>query len=94
MVPENAALAEAFAVVRQAMMKTGKVAIGKIAFSGREHVVAIAPARDKGMVAYTLRYKNELRDQGEYFRDIKEAKIDEESLELAEALIAKRAAPF
>jgi DNA end-binding protein Ku len=93
-VPENAAQNEAFAVVRQALLKTGKVAIGKIAFSGREHVVAITPAADRGMMAYTLRYKNELRDQRDYFRDIKDAAIDEESLELAEALIAKRAGPF
>ena len=92
--PENAAQTEAFAVVRQALVKSGKVAIGKIAFSGREHVVAIAPAGDRGMMAYTLRYKNELRDERDYFRDIKDATIDEESLELAEALIAKRAAPF
>ena len=92
--PENAGQTEAFAVVRQALVKSGKVAIGKIAFSGREHVVAIAPARDRGMMAYTLRYKNELRDERDYFRDIKDATIDEESLELAEALIAKRAAPF
>ena len=39
-VPENDAQAEAFAVVRQALVKSGKVAIGKIAFSGREHVFA------------------------------------------------------
>jgi DNA end-binding protein Ku len=93
-VPQNAAQNEAFAVVRQALVKTGKVAIGKIAFSGREHVVAITPAADRGMMAHTLRYKNELRDQRDYFRDIKDATIDEESLELAEALIAKRAGPF
>jgi DNA end-binding protein Ku len=93
-VPENAAQTEAFAVVRQALVKTGKVAIGKIAFSGREHVVAITPAGDRGMMAYTLRYKNELRDQRDFFRDIKDAEISEDSLELAEALIAKRVAPF
>jgi len=38
----------AFAVVRQALVKTGKIAIGKIAFSGREHVVAITPAGAEG----------------------------------------------
>jgi DNA end-binding protein Ku len=43
-------------------------------------------------MAYTLRYSSELRNQSDYFRDIKEVKIDEESLELAESLIAKRAA--
>jgi DNA end-binding protein Ku len=95
--PENASQAEAFAVVRRALQKTGKAAIGKIAFSGREHIVAITAAgkesRD-GMMAYTLRYPNELRNQSDYFRDVKEQQINEDSLELAEALIAKRSSPF
>jgi DNA end-binding protein Ku len=95
-VPENDAQAEAFAVVREALAKSGKVAIGKIAFSGREHVFAITAAgtEGRGMMGYTLRYKNELRQQRDYFRDIKEVKIDEDSLEMAEALIAKRSAKF
>jgi DNA end-binding protein Ku len=44
------------------------------------------------MMAYTLRYTSELRNQSDYFRDIKSAEIGEESLELAESLIAKRSA--
>jgi DNA end-binding protein Ku len=93
-VPENDSV-EAFAVVRKALQKTGKVAIGKIAFSGREHVLAISAAGEGdrgGMMAYTLRYTGELRNQSDYFRDIKPVEIGEESLELAESLIAKRSA--
>jgi DNA end-binding protein Ku len=94
-VPENDAQAEAFAVVRQALINTAKVAIGRIAFSGREHIVAITPATDgRGMMAYTLRYQNELRDQRDYFRDIKDSQVNGDSLELAEALIAKRSSKF
>jgi DNA end-binding protein Ku len=93
-VPESDSV-EAFAVVRKALQKTGKVAIGKIAFSGREHVLAISAAGEGdrgGMMAYTLRYTSELRNQSDYFRDIKQVEIGEESLELAESLIAKRSA--
>jgi DNA end-binding protein Ku len=79
-VPENEAQTEAFAIVRQALVKTGKAAIGKIAFSGREHVVAVLPAEGRGMMAYTLRYQSELRDQEDYFREIKDAEINEDSL--------------
>jgi DNA end-binding protein Ku len=95
-VPENDAQGEAFGVVRQALVNTGKLAIGKIAFSGREHIVAIAPAgaNDRGMMAYTLRYQNELRDRRDYFRDIKETEINDDSLDLAESLIKKRSAKF
>jgi DNA end-binding protein Ku len=42
------------------------------------------------MMAYTLRSANELRSSQEYFRDIKPAEVNGESLELAESLIAKR----
>jgi DNA end-binding protein Ku len=92
-VPENDSQAEAFAVIRMALQKTGKVAIGKVSFSGRENIVAIKPAGDEaqgGMMAYTLRYSSELRNEREYFRDLKDVEINEESLELAETLIAKK----
>jgi DNA end-binding protein Ku len=95
-VPENEIQAEAFAVVRTALAKTKKAALGKIAFSGREHVLAItaAPGDSLGMMAYTMRYQEELRSPAEYFSDIKKVAIDEDSLELAESLIKKRSAKF
>src|SRR6516162_3966347 len=95
-VPENDAQAEAFAVVRQALVNSGKAAIGKVAFSGREHIVALTPAatEDRGMLAYTLRYQSELRNAADYFREIKPATISEDALEMAEALIAKKSAKF
>jgi DNA end-binding protein Ku len=94
--PENDAQAEAFAVVREALVKSGKAAIGKVAFSGREHIIAVAPASgdNRGMMAYTLRFPSELRNAAEYFRDIKETAINEDALEMAEALIAKKSAKF
>jgi DNA end-binding protein Ku len=94
-VPENDLQTEAFAVVRRALEKTKKAALGKIAFGGREHVLAITAAPDgAGMMAYTMRYQEELRDPAEYFRDIKKVAINEDSLELAETLIKKKAAKF
>ena len=96
-VPENDSQAEAFAVVRKALQKTKKAALGKIAFGGREHVLAITAADDDelgGMMAYTMRYQEELRDPAEYFRDIKKIAVNEDSLELAETLIKKKAAKF
>jgi DNA end-binding protein Ku len=43
-VPEDDTQTEAFLTIRQALIDTGKIAISRIAFAGREHVVAIAPA--------------------------------------------------
>jgi DNA end-binding protein Ku len=93
-VPENDSQAEAFTVVRQALVDTGKVAIGKVAFSGRENIVAVAPAPgyDRGMMAYTLRFQNELRNMSDYFRDIKPTAVEKDSLELAETLIKRMSA--
>jgi DNA end-binding protein Ku len=95
-VPESDLQAEAFAVVRRALAKTKKAGLGKIAFGGREHILALTatPGDDGGMMAYTMRYQEELRDSREYFRDIKKVKIDPDSLELAESLIKKRTAKF
>jgi DNA end-binding protein Ku len=100
-VPENDTQAEAFAVVREALRKTKKAALGKIAFGGREHVLALTaddggPHGDGlgGMMAYTMRYQEELRDPAEYFREIKKVAVNEDSLELAETLIKKKAARF
>jgi len=96
-VPESDVQAEAFAVVRKALQSTKKAALVKIAFGGREHLVAIAaPADDKlaGMMAYTMRYSEELRDPAEYFRDIKKVTIDEDQLSLAKELIKRKTAKF
>jgi DNA end-binding protein Ku len=96
-VPENDVQAEAFAVVRKALQTTKKVALGKIAFGGREHLVAVsAPTDDKlaGMMAYTMRYAEELRDPAEFFNDIKKVTVDDDQLSLAKELIKRKAAKF
>ena len=96
-VPQKPEHAEAFAVVRKAMQSDNKVALGKIAFGGREHLLALAaPDDDKhpGMMAYTLRYATELRDSTQYFRDIKPQTIEKDQLQLAQELIQRKTAPF
>ena len=92
--PENESQAESFNVIREALAKTGKAAIGKVAFSGRENIIAIVRAAnsDRGMMAYTLRYQSELRNQQDYFRDIKATAIDAGALQLAETLIERMSA--
>jgi DNA end-binding protein Ku len=95
--PENPSQSEAFAVVRKAMQTSRKVALGKIAFGGREHLLAVAaPEDDKqlGMMAYTLRYAEELRDPAEYFGDIKRVTIDKDQLNLAQELIKRKSSAF
>lgn len=95
--PSDDVQAEAFAVVRKALQETGKAALGKISFSGREHIIAVAPYPDDnlpGLMAYTLRYTDELRKPAEFFGSIKKTAVDEEQLSLAEMLIKRKAAKF
>ena len=96
-VPESDVQAEAFAVVRKALQMTKKAGLGKIAFGGREHLVAVsAPSDDRlrGMMAYTMRYAEELRDPAKYFGDIKKVAVDEDQLSLAKELIKRKATKF
>lgn len=95
--PESDAQAEAFAVVRKALADTHKVGLGKIALSGREHVMAITAPQDDllpGLMAYELRYAAELRSAAEYFAGIKTPAVNEESLELAKELIRRKSGKF
>jgi DNA end-binding protein Ku len=96
-VPENDVQAEAFTVVRKALQETKKIGLGKIAFGGREHLVALAAPKDEklaGMMAYTMRYAEELRAPAEYFRDIKKIAVDEDQLSLAKELIKRKSGKF
>jgi DNA end-binding protein Ku len=96
-VPENEAQTEAFLTVRKALIETKKVGLSKIAFGGREHVVALAPAgsgEHGGMMAYTMRYAAELRDPAGYFRDVQKTAVSADSLDLAKELIKRRTAKF
>jgi DNA end-binding protein Ku len=92
--PEDDSQAESFNVIREALAKSGKAAIGKVAFSGRENIIALAPAgnSDRGMMAYTLRFQSEVRNQQDYFRDIKATAIEPSALQLAETLIERMSA--
>jgi DNA end-binding protein Ku len=96
-VPDNDAQLEAFAVVREALRQMGKVALGKIAFSGREHLVGVmAPSDEKqaGLMAYVMRYAEELRNPAEFFSNIKPVAIEEDQLSLAKELIKRKSSQF
>jgi DNA end-binding protein Ku len=92
-VPDGEVGQETFAVIRDAIREDGMVALGKVMFTSREHVIALEP-RGKGMLGITLRYPYEIRDEREYFDDIPDLKIPEDMLELARNIIESRAGHF
>lgn len=96
-VPDPKQSPEAFAVIRNAMEQSGKAALGEITFSGREHLVAIAAPSDKsqrGLMAYMLRYEEELRKAEDYFSEISKVEIDKKQLAMAGDLIQAYSSPF
>ncbi len=92
-VPADDLAEEAFIVLREALKRTKKVGLGQLAMRGREYVVSLKPC-GRGMVLETLRYADEVHKAQGYFRDIPDTKPDAELLELAEALIEKKAGAF
>jgi DNA end-binding protein Ku len=91
--PDGKAGVDAFAVIRDAMKDQDRVALARIVLTNREHVIAIEPL-GKGLLGTTLRYPYELRDEGEYFDDIKSPKISGDMIELASHILKTKAAHF
>ena len=91
--PDGAMAEETFIVLREAMRKSGKLAIARLVLSSRERVVTIG-ARDSGMFVCTLRNPSEVRGTAEYFGNIPAGTPDPEMLQLAEALIQQKLTKF
>lgn len=92
-VPADDLAEEAFVVLREALRETKKVGLGQLAMRGREYIVSLKPC-GRGILLETMRYSDEVVKGQGYFRDISDARPDPEMLELAEALIDKKAAKF
>ena len=91
--PQDELAEEAFIVLREALRKAKKVALGQLSVRGREKLVAIKPC-GKGLLLETLRYADEVRAGQSFFDDIDEAKPKKELLDLANTLIEQKSAPF
>ena len=84
---------EAFAVIRDAIRDKEMVGLGRIVLARREHVVMLE-AFEKGLLATTLRYAYEVRDQAAYFEDIPDLKLPAEMRQLAAHILDTKAAHF
>ena len=93
LVPDGEVGQQAFAVIREAIRKEGMVALGRVVFTSREHVIALEP-RGKGLLGVTLRYPYEVRKEDEYFDDIADEKIPKDMLELASHIVETKAGHF
>ncbi len=82
-------------LLKAALEKTGKVALGKIAFSDREHLCRLA-LHEKGLLLNTLHWPDEIRDVGELSLPEAEAQpeIHKRELDMAVMLVDNLSATF
>ncbi len=91
--PDGKVAQEAFSVIREAMERTGQIALGRIVLATRERILAVEPF-EKGMMAYSLRSKDEVRSSGDIFDAISDDKPDEAMIAIAEKIIQQKEGPF
>ncbi len=93
LVPNEEVAYEAFAVIREAMKKKGWVGIGRVVTHRRERLLMLQ-SRGKGILATALRYKNEVRDEHDYFDDIPHVKVPPDMVKLAEHILGQKEGKF
>ena len=91
--PDGKAGADAFAVIRDAMKDKDRVALARIVLTNREHIIAIEPL-GKGLLGTTLRFPYEVRDEEDYFDDIKSPRISKDMIDLAAHILDSKASHF
>ena len=85
-VPDSEVGQQAFTVIREAIRQEGMVAIGKVVFTSREHVIALE-AGGNGMLGVTLRYPYEVRKEVGIFRRYSRRKVTKDMLDLAKHIV-------
>jgi len=93
LVPQDEVAQEAFAVIREAMRKEELAGLARVVIYRREHLLLLQP-RGKGLLATALRYKNEVRDEKDYFDDIENIKVPADMLKLAVHILETKKGHF
>ena len=91
--PDGPIAEDAFRVVREAMRKANKMAIGQVVIAGREHIIALR-VKDRGFALSTLHYASEIRQATPYFEGIRNGEVDKNQLALATQLVENNTAAF
>ena len=93
LIPDGKEGAEAFTVIHEAMVRANQVALGRVVMHTRERLMAIEP-RGKGLLAYTLRMANEVRNPEDAFRGIPDAKPDKQMVDIALKIVEQQEGDF
>ncbi len=93
LVPNEDSGVDAYVVIRDALRETDRIALGRVVMHTRERLVALEP-RDKGIVVYTLRMRNEVADPRHAFHDIPDARPSKQMVEIATKIIEQQEGSF
>jgi DNA end-binding protein Ku len=93
LVADGKMAAEPFAVIRAALERSGKIALGRVVMSQRERLVAIE-ARDDGLVVTTLRSYDEVRKLRDVVDEAPAVKPDPEMIKIAQKIIEQKEEDF
>jgi DNA end-binding protein Ku len=93
LVPNEDSGVDAYVVIRDALRETGRIALGRVVMHTRERLMALEP-RDKGIIAYTLRMRNEVAEPKNAFRDIPDSRPSKQMVEIATKIIEQQEGPF
>src|SRR3974390_2539452 len=80
-----------YALLFDALKKTGYVGVAKIAMHNREHIVILRPGQN-GVLMHTMYYGHEIRKVDEFRTDL--SLVKEKELALAQSLVEALAADF
>lgn len=93
LIPDGKMAAEPYAVIREAMDRSGQIALGRVVMSTRERLMALEP-RENGIVATMLRSHDEVRKMKDFFDDIPNVRPDAEMISIATKIINQKEADF
>jgi len=93
LVPDGKEALDAYSVIHAAMVEANRMALGRLVMHTRERLIAIEP-RGKGLMAYTLRMANEVRNAEDAFAGIPAGKPDKQMVEIARKIIEQQEGAF
>jgi DNA end-binding protein Ku len=91
--PDGDAGLDVYAVLREAIAKTGMTALSRVVLSQRERTIALRPMGD-GLMAHTLYEDRDLNSPKELFDGMAEIKTDPEMVQLATQLVLRQAGKY
>jgi DNA end-binding protein Ku len=93
MAPDGDAGTDVYAVLRDAIAASAKMALARVVIARRERAIGITPM-GKGLVAHTLHEERDLNDPRELFDNLPGAGSDPEMVKLAKQLIERQSGKY